>query len=174
MTGGTRGWIAVGVLVALLLGAGAALSRSEPGRIRYLAWRAGSSDPAVRRRAVSELLAIGRPAIDPVLADVFAREVRDRSSGNTRLAVVQRDPMNEASDLCDGHLLTQYHDDEVGTIAGGMEKPDPAALAFERLVGSRRVALLDHAGWWVVRVSCPLDDGTEGRLMKLFPELKKP
>jgi hypothetical protein len=181
MTGGTKGWIAVGVLVALLLGAGAALSQSEPARIRFLAWRAGSSDPGVRRRAVSDLLAIERPAIDPVLADVFAREVRERSQTDTRLAIVHRDSLDDGGPSGpDRSLTVPYHDDGVGIISVFMT-PDPVALAFERLGGGKRVVLLAKyprqdafgAVWWNVVVSCPLDDGTEDRLLKLLPELKK-
>jgi hypothetical protein len=131
---------------------------------------------------VSDLLAIGRPAIDPVLADVFAREVRERSQAGTRLAIVHRDALDdEGPSGPDSSITVPYHDDGIGIISVFMT-PDPVALAFERLGGGKRVVLLakyarqDAAGevWWNVLMSCPLDDGTEDRLLKLFPELKKP
>ncbi len=106
-----------------------------------------------------------------MLVGAFVREVRERSRSGNQLAIVQRDPLDEWGwdDRC---IFVEYHDDEVHEISGVMLTPDPVALAFERLAGSRRVVLLERTSCWDVVVSCPLDEGTEDRLFAAFPELK--
>ncbi len=172
MSRGAKGRIAIVVLFLLIVGSGVGIAWSEPARVRFWAWRAtAAADPAVRKNARLELLAIGRPAIDPVLVGVYVREVRERSKPGTRVATVWRAPIVGHWD--DRDIIVQYHDDGVDVISALMLRPDPVATAFERLGGSRRVVLLEQrTGWRDVVVSCPLDEATEARLHAEFPELK--
>ncbi len=173
MSRAAKGWVAIAVLVLLLVGAGIGIARSVPARIRFLAWRARSTDPEVRRKARIELMNIGRPTIDPVLVDIFLLEVRERRTPDARIVLTRRDEGDR--------VLVEYHGDVGGPVARWIEG-DPVVGAFEDLPGNQRVVLLKaFEDTWrghrlvsdvlTVAISCPVDDDTESRLRAEFPEL---
>jgi hypothetical protein len=181
VTRATRGWLALSVLLLLLAGAGAGIAQSKPARVRFWAWRAGSSDRDVRRKARLRLLEIGRPAIDPLLAEVFLGEIRDRAlrgievHGGMETIVadtITRARRSDANELGDT-LFVEDHS-ETGERISAFMNPDPVALAFERLPGKQRAVLLLGGtsplcpDLFTVEVSCPLDEATEAKLTAPF------
>ncbi len=174
MSRATKGWVAISVLVLLLVGAGIGIARSVPARIRFLAWRARSADPEVRRKARIELMNIGRPTIDPVIVDIFLLEVRERRTPYSRIVLLRR---------VEGKGVQDYqepHDDR--SVHAEAYSVDEIAEAFQSLPGKRRVVLLTPGDGkppariigLVVAISCPVDDGTEGRLRAELPEIFAP
>jgi hypothetical protein len=164
----TGGRVAIVVLVSILVASSVAIARSEPARVRFLAWRAGASDPEVRRKARLRLLEIGRPSIDGVLADIFLREVRERWKRGYVLVHARRSDFNELG----SGIFFEYQADVEGHIYGSAEL-DPVARAFEELPSTQRIVLLrpDDAKWlgrpgdrFVVALSCPLDEGNANAL----------
>jgi hypothetical protein len=173
MTGRTKGWVAVTVLVLLLVGAGIGISQSVPARIRFLAWRARSADPEVRRKARRELMDIGRPTIDPVLVGLFVLEVQERSTPDARVVLTRRDHGDR--------ILVQYNGDLGGHVTEWIDF-DRIVGDFEDLPGDQRVVLLKpfveglnvrlgSRNRLTVAISCPVDDETEGRLRAEFPDV---
>ncbi len=88
-----RGRVAAGALAvgALVLAAPFASSSVRTGaQVRWLAYRMGSDDRAVREEARRRLLTIGRPAIDPVYLALIAGEVEDEAAGAASIVFVGR------------------------------------------------------------------------------------
>jgi hypothetical protein len=196
MSRGAKGRIALVVLVSILVVSGVAIARSEPARVRFLAWRANASDPETRKKARLELLAIGRPAIDPVLADLFVGEVREQRRDQCIVVCARRSDFNELG----GTSFVDYQAEVNGRIYGSAEL-SPVAHGLEGLPGNQRVVLLQPdafvprmgkytfvsrypvpaprartvaaPGVFVVVVSCPLDEATEARLCAEFGLTKR-
>jgi hypothetical protein len=77
LTGRAKGRLALLVLAAIVVGGGAFLTMSPSVRVRYWSSRMRSGDPAARKHARERLLAIGRPSVDRVYAELVAGEVCD-------------------------------------------------------------------------------------------------